>query len=285
MLIMHRALGLLELKREVHSSAFSGTTVQNGGMSQSLLDDPAILDTLRLLPYYFRPGSASNRHRVDVYQVVLALRSITFALTSTSPGSTGPTPSLRVGHAKELIMALILGATQLHVLSLTETETTTDQHNQDQFGQYMSNWTGMAAASILYITEGPLRSQERVSGPTQFCVLTYLTGAILRDLETTIVGPYDQDLWLWKVFVALLAVMRLQHDFADDREKVQELQRLLNKAIDLLSHWRKVTDAVEWGGVKDALYRVTWADGFPEQEMEELWHLTLLYPSMRFCVD
>lgn len=182
-------------------------------------------------------------------------------------------------------MAMILGATQLHVSSLTGTDTANSQDGQDQFGQYISNWTGMAAACILYITEGPLHSQQRVNGPTQFCVLTYLTGAIIKDLETTVAGLYDHDLWLWKVFVVLLAVVRSQHESAGDHERMQGFQRFLNKAVGLLSRWREATGTVDWERVKDALYRVAWADGFPEQQMEGLWHLTLMYPSMRFCLN
>lgn len=236
--------------------------------NQGLLHDRAMLDLVRLLPYYLTSESTSERRPIDVTQTVILLREITSAMN-------GP-PQLIGSQVGHLVTSMILGATQLHV-GFTSANQQQAQEKPNVSGAFISSWSGMAAASILYVIEGPL-SPRRADLPTRFATICLLFGRLRNDLKETkhllARGLHNRNMWLWKAFITFVAVTKAEKGF-NNQDQVHTMRGFRNTARNLIAWWIDATKVVEWEIAREALYSVAWGGGLPEGEVEKLWQEAL----------
>ncbi|KAH8882017.1 hypothetical protein GQ53DRAFT_465426 [Thozetella sp. PMI_491] len=259
---------LVELKREM-ALAFAGMPhASDEGVDQSLLGNKAVLDILRLLPYFVNVKISAKPRPINVNRIIKSLRAITLLLTAPMTFTGAGPPDIY--HAGELITSMTLASTDLHIQSVSEK----DEGEADPPGSVVSSWKGMCAASILYVIEGPLTGQ-RAGMPTQLDTLSYLFRILRKDLDSTMLqledGKYNRDLWLWKAFGSFLAMAKAQKAYPRSHASFGAIQRLKDMACYRVKWWTQVTQTTEWERVEEALYRVVWGDGIPEEEARKLW--------------
>jgi hypothetical protein len=212
-------------------------------------DHASILESIRLMPYFFISPQIKGSQEVDATKVINELKYLVSLL------SPRPTGALSTGD----IAVMVLHANRLHAESIFGLHGAVN--GGDVKNKLICTWSTLTAARYCF-WYGVL-GMKKVGLPVATKLLTHLSTILLEDAESDIsalvVGQCNPDLWIWKIFSAALAVKRFWRALnkRHGSQRIQQMQSLTKSRIEL---WRRVEKIDHWFQVENVLRRIVWPE-------------------------
>ncbi|KAL4968475.1 uncharacterized protein BDV14DRAFT_196780 [Aspergillus stella-maris] len=264
------------------------------------------LKAMRLFPYFFTPPPPniprSKKIVVDAVPIIACLVDITETLDQARASKAPPSETMhRVwndGGLTRLLLVLVTSHVDCFVADYEQ------GFSQNEDRRTRTSWGGISAAAELYMHGmlGVVNNGKRIE-----CRLLYRILCILqRDVEETRCDIFVltdkhgllRSLWLWKVFMGIMAIARSQHACElvpprstatadpDPRARCscsnlcqERLQSAYDWFLNCARSWSMASGMTAWEDVESVLAEIVWPRVLHGQERQfaaGLWDRVLL---------
>jgi len=228
-----------------------------------------LVKLFRLCVYYWTSLEVEKSQLVGCNEVIQHLR---YSALLISP----PQTSIADYHTDD-IAKIILEFTELHTATLFGVQK--DISKVDILETPICTWGSLMAARYCFLY-GVLGFEE-INAPILTRLPAHLFTLLLHEADANIsallLAHCNPDFYLWKVFSAMVALLRFWDDLIE-LENPQDIQRLRLSGESLIEHWRWVQGVENWHQAECALKQIVWPESTVEEALQ-IWE-TLDGPRM-----
>ncbi|PVI04888.1 hypothetical protein DM02DRAFT_689819 [Periconia macrospinosa] len=231
---------------------------------QSPRDPDRMIESIRLLPYFFVSPSVENNKIVDNTKPINELKFLVSLLNPTLDTSNTQEQGPIGG-----VALIILNANRLHAESVFKVHLVNEAQEPEKLG---CTWQTFIAARYCF-WYGVL-GLSKLGPPLEVDLSSHLCVLFLEDVDLSISTPafnqYNPDLWIWIAFSAAVTLKRFWGTLRDHcgLRLVEQLHHTVATQIKI---WAESQNIRIWNNVEGALKRIAW----PDQEYEDaamLWY-------------